>query len=436
MEKKEIQKKDKNINKKWISKSNLIFLIISLIILYISFKHRKIGIFIILFIITIIILLKIVIYKLKKKDKEKGIKAGFEEPWHQLYGDKITNLSYPKNNIIINSFKEKGENYNKIIGNVNNGKDYLKNERNIYNLFIPYSSLKNKDNYNGIILFIHGGAWVFGEKENIEYLCSRYSKCGYITAEMNHTLLVEKYEDSSIFRILDDITACISSIKEELINRGFNENKLELAIGGYSSGAHIALLYGYSMKNIPIPLKFLIDFVGPITLEPKYWYKIKNSKDTLENIESEDIERAFKEEKLVKALDDNILVGLMNAFIGKKYTEEELKDMIDNKKVKENNEKYKELFNMAKYAFPTTYICSKTVPTLCQYGGNDLVIGVCHYSYLKKISQKYGNKIVNVYMKNSGHFLNDINNEKDLESVREMHYQILNFAKLYFTHEK
>jgi len=436
MEKDESHEDAKNNHKKWISKSNLIFLIISLIILYISYKHRKIGIFIILFILSIIILLKIVIYKHKKREKEKGIKAGFEEPWHQLYGDKITNISYPKNNIIINSFKENGENYNKIIGNVNNGKDYLKNERNVYNLFIPYSSLKNKDNYNGIILFIHGGAWAFGEKENIEYLCSRYSKCGYITAEMNHTLLIEKFEDSSIFRILDDITACITSIKEELKDRGFNENKLELAIGGYSSGAHITLLYGYSIKNIPIPLKFLIDFVGPITLEPKYWYKIKNSKDTLENIESEDIERAFKEEKLVKVFDDIILVGLMNAFIGRKYTEEELKEMIENKKVKENNEKYKELFNMVKYAFPTTYINSKTVPTLCQYGGDDTVIGVCHYSYLKEISQKYGNKIVNVYMKNSGHFLNEINNEKDLEPIREMHFQILNFAKLYFTNEK
>ena len=156
----------------------------------------------------------------------------------------------------------------------------------------------------------------------------------------------------------------------------------------------------------------------------------------MESIESEDIEKAFKEGKLVKALDDNILVGLMNAFIGKKYTEEELKEMVENKKIKESNEKYKELYNKVKYAFPTTYINSKTVPTLCQYGGNDSVIGVCHYSYLKKISQQHGNKIVNVYMKNSGHFLNDINNEKDLESVREMHYQILNFAKLYFTKEK
>ena len=62
---------------------------------------------------------------------------------------------------------------------------------------------------------------------------------------MNHTLLIEKFKDSSIFRILDDITACITSMKEELKNRGFNENKLELAIGGYSSGAHITLLYGY-----------------------------------------------------------------------------------------------------------------------------------------------------------------------------------------------
>ena len=71
MEENKSQKKDKNNNKKWISKSNLIFLIISLIILYLSFKHRKIGMFIILFIITIIILLKIVIYKLKKKIKKK-----------------------------------------------------------------------------------------------------------------------------------------------------------------------------------------------------------------------------------------------------------------------------------------------------------------------------------------------------------------------------
>ena len=424
---------DKKSNKKWVS--NILTLIISFIILYISLKHKKIIFFIIVIIISIIIIIKIIFYIFNKKEKEKAIKAGFEEPWNPLYGDKILNVSYPKNNIIINTFKENGINYNKEIGNINNGEDYLRNERNTYNLFIPYSSLKNKDKYNGIILFIHGGAWVAGEKENIEYLCTRYSKCGYITAEMNHTLLVEKFKGFNIFRILDDITACIEDIKSELKNRGFNENKLELAIGGYSSGGHITLLYGYCIKNIPIPLKFLIDFVGPVTLDPKYWYKIKDNKSILENIEPEDIEKAFKEEKLIKVYEDNILIGLMNAFLGKKYTEDELKEMFEDKKIKENNEKYKELFNAAKYGFPTTYINSNSVPTLCEYGGDDSVIGVCHYSILKELSKKYGNKIVNVYMKNSGHFLNNLDNEDALNSMREIHYQILNFAKLYFTTE-
>ena len=159
-------------------------------------------------------------------------------------------------------FQKNSINYNEIIGEINKGKDYIKNDRNYYNLFIPYSSIKRKDQYNGIILFIHGGAWIIGEKENIEYLCIRYVKCGYITAEMSHTLLLEKYKECSIFRILDEVTSCIESIIENLIVKGFDESKLELAIGGYSSGAHITLLYGYSMKNIPLPLKFLINFVG------------------------------------------------------------------------------------------------------------------------------------------------------------------------------
>ena len=68
----------------------------------------------------------------------------------------------------------------------------------------------------------------------------------------------------------------------------------------------------------------------------------------------------------------------MNAFLGKKYTDEEIKEMVDEKtkKFKEDNEKYKELMNIIKYAFPYTFINNKTVPTLCEYGGNDDCVGV------------------------------------------------------------
>ena len=48
---------------------------------------------------------------------------------------------------------------------------------------------------------------------------------------MNHTFLNKKYRGYIIFRIMDEITCCIKSIKDYLKKEGFDENKLELAIG-------------------------------------------------------------------------------------------------------------------------------------------------------------------------------------------------------------
>jgi len=42
---------------------------------------------------------------------------------------------------------------------------------------------------------------------------------------MDYTVLSENYTSYNIFRILDEKTACIQRIKEELINLGFDGNK-------------------------------------------------------------------------------------------------------------------------------------------------------------------------------------------------------------------
>ena len=85
-------------------------------------------------------------------------KAGYIESWNELYGQNISNIDYSKNNKIENSFKTGGVNYNSDLGEINSGNDYEKNERNIYDLYILYSTEFNKDKHNGIILFIHGGS--------------------------------------------------------------------------------------------------------------------------------------------------------------------------------------------------------------------------------------------------------------------------------------
>ena len=142
---------------------------------------------------------------------------------------------------------------------------------------------------------------------------------------MNHTFSNDKNKECSIFRILDEINSCIADIKTQLKNEGFsqNDNKYEIVLGGISSRVHLSLLYRYSIKNSPISVKFIINFVGPVTLEPEYWYCIKDY--YLDNIEPKDIENALKENKIIKMhKDESQLQNLMNCFIGNKYSDKDI----------------------------------------------------------------------------------------------------------------
>ena len=145
---------------KSIKNGALLVFILSTLVFRLKF-HINIIISIILAIIILILILLYIIRIFKKKFE----KVGLFENWHDLYGEKITNIAYFKDNKIINTFKKNGKNYKEEIGEINNGKDYEKNERNYYDLFLPYSSLKRKNKFNGIMLFIHGGGWTHGKKK-------------------------------------------------------------------------------------------------------------------------------------------------------------------------------------------------------------------------------------------------------------------------------
>jgi type I restriction enzyme M protein len=54
-----------------------------------------------------------------------------------FFGQNYSNLNYDNNGIIVNTFKKGGDNYNESMGEINGGKDYEKNNRNIYDLYIP-----------------------------------------------------------------------------------------------------------------------------------------------------------------------------------------------------------------------------------------------------------------------------------------------------------
>ena len=144
-----------------------------------------------------------------------------------------------------------------------------------------------------------------------------------------------------ILLIIIFLRACINNIKAQLNKEVFDENELEINLGGVSTVAHLSLLYGYSIKNSPIPVKFVINIVGPVSLEPDFCYFIDKDKGPLDNIEPIDIENAIKEKRIVKEFekDETILIKFMNSFIGDKYNDKNIKEILINKKINKDSEK-------------------------------------------------------------------------------------------------
>ena len=355
---------------------------------------------------------------------------------YDFFGKKYINLTYDDNGKIENTFKKNGDNYNESMGEINGRKDYEKNDINIYDLYIPQYALDRKNETNGIILWIHGGAWKSHTKQEMEIFCKLYSQQGYISATVEYTLLFGKYKDFNIFKMLDEITACIKAIKNKLIEEGFSRDKLQLVIGGYSAGGHLALLYSYLNKKVDIiPIKFIINFVGPIGLYPKYFYKLKSINDTLENIESvEKIEQAVKEGKIIPLHDtDLFLLMFMNGFWGNRYTNDDLEKMLDkNKRINLENEKYKEMLKVAKFGYVTEVNDNNKFKTICIYAGRDDTAGVAQYAYLKQKAEKDGRPLEFIYSRYEGHMLIYPFTQEGKQKLREISTLLMKYFKKYF----
>ena len=114
-------------------------------------NKKKIIIAIIISAIIIIGLVIFLVLFLTKKDDDDEIITDY-----YLY----ENLPNAVNKTILNSFKEGGENYNEILGNINDGNDYEESERNNFDLCIPYHINKRKNKFKRILLYLHGGGWI------------------------------------------------------------------------------------------------------------------------------------------------------------------------------------------------------------------------------------------------------------------------------------
>ena len=339
------------------------------------------------------------------------------------------NIGYAKNGTIVNSYKTGGAHANAF--NPNGGKDYAGDKTsNNYDLYVPDATPRNAK--HTVILFIHGGAWVSGFKTDVNPYVHEFAKKGYVTATIKYTLLSRSMDNPelSIFRNLDEIDACITSIKEVLAKPalGFDTTKSELVIGGASSGSHLAMLYSYSRgQDSPIDIKFVVDAVGPVDIKPDCWKSFKSDQEEAEvesGIEKDQINNenlaplsiAGEKDENGNSLywDKYQTMRIANGMCGLPNS----KEAIENSAIKngegvitgvnEETDAAKSMLaaNGGEDQMSVTYWMKKGVnkyPMVAAYAGKDTIVGVNQFASLQATLDTESIDYDYTYFKNCGH---------------------------------
>ena len=254
-------------------------------------------------------------------------------------------------------------------------------DRHRLDMFMP-EKVKTQ---SGIILFIHGGGWVEGDKSvhrpDAEYFCKK----GYVSASINYRYVTENI---NVADVIDDVTAALKKIKSVCGDYGMNTEKV--IISGGSAGAHLSLLYAYTKSSI-----------SPLTPVAACVYC-----------------------PAVNCYAGDFLMGISGEFEDWKY---EVLSKCCGVKISKDNFADELQQKVLKNISPMEYVSSSSVPTAVFAGKEDALVPFSHIE--KFIAQLDAAGIKNdlVVYEKSGHAL-----DKDPEAAQQAKNVIEEYARLYF----
>lgn len=209
----------------------------------------------------------------------------------------------------------------------------------------------NRDAANtNVILFIHGGSWVGGDKTefNDAIAALRTKLNDYAIFNMNYRLASTQNRFPAQMK---DIQSALDFIKDKAGEYNINANKICLV--GASAGAHLALLQAYK-NNGDGKIKAVIDLFGPADLTDLY-----NN----------------------HPIPQEARYVLMN-LLGKTPTSDTA---------------------LYKQASPVSFVNAQTVPTLIFHGTDDIVVPIAQSNALKAALLKNNVKVEMTSYASEGH---------------------------------
>ncbi|MFD1166376.1 prolyl oligopeptidase family serine peptidase [Sphingobacterium daejeonense] len=107
------------------------------------------------------------------------------------------------------------------------------------------------------LIFVHGGSWAFGSKLLLGGLQEDMLQKGYSSASINYSFVGPA---TNYTHLLNDLKAAVDELQKQ--SSTWNIPKEQYMIIGHSAGAHLSLLFGYSIQNGK-DIKGIVSLAGP-----------------------------------------------------------------------------------------------------------------------------------------------------------------------------
>lgn len=263
------------------------------------------------------------------------------------------------------------------VGEIYSNLDYENDNVNQYDLYIPSGLDKSENQY--LILFIHGGSFNSGSKEDGESWCKYYATKWYITASVDYTLQ-NQGKDASIYLMNEEIENAVKAINQKTEELGYHI--AGMAPCGVSAGGTLAMNLAYN-GNSAIPVKFVFQLAAPTYFAPSEWSLLMK------------VDRLDSEEEFCKMM-----------------TGKELEDYDT------------EIQNIS----PACIVNEDSVPSLIGYGLIDHCVPLSQKYYLIEVYDRDNVMYDYIEFPKSNHGMYN-----DLDKLQEFLDKSLEYAKVYFT---
>ena len=250
---------------------------------------------------------------------------------------------------------------------------YGEHERQVCDLALPGECC------GGLILFIHGGAWIYGDKNGYRDEFDEWCSKGYAAAAINYRYLAP---DAQMDALLGDIHSALGAIREKAAACGVSLRRVLLT--GSSAGGHLSLLYAYSMADeAPIRPVCVVDYCGPTLLT-----------------------------------DEELLTGTPKRYPPEEQWIELFSNLTGIPYRGENREEF--LPVLLRYS-PVTYVNENTVPTVICHGQKDDVVPFSNATALRDALEANGVEYVFLPMPKAGHGLEDEGIHRESRALFELY---------------